>query len=210
MFIELTDHLKCPAPHAEQFLVLLPEAMEGRRVVRGQVGCPVCGKLVQLQDGVLDFGAEEGAEPAVASEEDGGGPSTPLSAEAALALLGIEGPGGYLLLVDRAAMLATDLETLLPGVGLVLLNPPVSLLPGGSHPGSTVVSLIRSPRMPIKASSMRGAVIGGEAARDPVWITDAGQAVLPGLRVVVTGPVPPEMPFEILAQTPGCWVGRRL
>lgn len=208
MFIELTDHLRCPAEHAEQFLVLLPDTMEGRRVVRGQVGCPVCGKMVQLVDGILDFG--EGPEPAGGTEsgetED---PSVPLSAEAALALLGIEGPGGYLLLVDRATMLAPDIEALLPGVGLVLLNPPASLVPRLVEAGSAASSIIRAPRMPVKASSMRGAVVGGEAARDSTWVTEAGLTVLSGLRVVAVGPVLPDLPFEILGEAPGCWVGRR-
>ncbi len=210
MFIELTDHLKCPSDHPEQFLVLLPEVMDGRRVMRGEMGCPVCGKVVTLREGVLDFGRDDGQDPAETGQGGGGETSAPLSAEAALALLGIEGPGGYLLLVDQATQLAPEVETLLPGVGLVLLNPPVPLvLSEWSHPGSIAISIIRSPRMPIKSSSMRGAVIGGDSARDPVWVTEAGRAVLPGLRVVGTGPVLPEMPFEILAETPGCWVGRR-
>ncbi len=209
MFIELTDHLKCPSDHPEQFLVLLPEVMDGRRVMRGEIGCPVCGKVVTLREGVLDFGRDEGQDPAETGQGGGGEISAPLSAEAALALMGIEGPGGYLLLVDRATMLAPDIEALLPGVRLVLLNPPASLAPRMVAADSTAISIIRSPRMPIKPSSMRGAVIGGDSARDPVWVTEAGRAVLPGLRVVVTGPVLPEMPFEILAETPGCWVGRR-
>ncbi len=210
MFIELTDHLRCPSEHPEQFLVLLPEVMDGRRVMQGEVGCPVCGKVVPLREGILDFDSDRGGDPVRTGESDGGEVSMPLSAEAALALLGIEGPGGYLLLVDQAASLAREVESLLPGVGLVLLNPPVSLTVGWGQAGSTAISVIRSPRMPVKASSMRGAVIGGKASRDPVWVAEAGRVVLPGLRMVSTGPVPPEMPFEILAEAPGCWVGRRL
>ncbi len=208
MFIELTDHLKCPAGHAEQFLVLLPDRMEGRRVMQGQVGCPVCGKMAQLIDGVLDFG--EGGD--LAGTGDDGTEDSPftLSAEAALALLGIDGPGGYLLLVDRAGMLAPDLETLLPGVGLVLLNPPAPLVPSLAHGPSAAVSIIRAPRTPVKSGSMRGVVIGGEVVRDSSWVREAGLTALSGRRVVAAGPVLPEMPFEILAETPGCWVGRRI
>ena len=43
MFIELTDHLRCPADHEEAFLVLLPDQMDGRAVRGGALGCPVCG-----------------------------------------------------------------------------------------------------------------------------------------------------------------------
>src|ERR1041385_7775662 len=56
MFIELTDHLRCPSPHAEQFLVPLPGAMDGRRVVGGSLGCPVCGRVYGIAEGVADFG----------------------------------------------------------------------------------------------------------------------------------------------------------
>ena len=56
MFIELTDHLRCPADHDESFLVLLPDRMEGRSVRTGHLGCPVCGRTFQLADGVLDTG----------------------------------------------------------------------------------------------------------------------------------------------------------
>jgi hypothetical protein len=41
MFIELTDHLRCPADHAESYLVLLPEEMRERSVRTGRLGCPV-------------------------------------------------------------------------------------------------------------------------------------------------------------------------
>jgi len=56
MFIELTDHLRCPADHDEAFLVLLPDRVEGRSVRTGTLGCPICDRRFALQDGVLDTG----------------------------------------------------------------------------------------------------------------------------------------------------------
>ena len=44
MYIELTDHLRCPENHEERFLVLLPDRVEDRSVRTGQLGCPVCGR----------------------------------------------------------------------------------------------------------------------------------------------------------------------
>ena len=55
MFIELTDQLRCPADHPESFLVLIPDEMEGRRVVRGTLGCPVCHAEYRIEAGVADF-----------------------------------------------------------------------------------------------------------------------------------------------------------
>jgi uncharacterized protein YbaR (Trm112 family) len=57
VFIELTDLLRCPNPHDESFLVLLPDRMDGRSVRTGQLGCPVCGRTFELIDGVFDSGA---------------------------------------------------------------------------------------------------------------------------------------------------------
>ncbi len=65
MFIELTDHLRCPADHDESFLVLLPERMEGRSVRAGRLGCPVCGRTFELVDGVLDLGGAAPDPPAI-------------------------------------------------------------------------------------------------------------------------------------------------
>jgi len=115
MFIELTDHLRCPADHDESFMVLLPGKMEGRSVRTGHLGCPVCGRTFQLTDGVLDIG------DAPASGAVGG---SVLDAEALTTLTGLHGPGGYLTLVGPVASLWSDVAVLNPGVALVAVNPP--------------------------------------------------------------------------------------
>jgi hypothetical protein len=192
MFIELTDHLRCTEQHAEQFLVLLPGAMEGRRVVGGELGCPVCGKVVVLAEGVADFG--------------GGTPSAgagALSAEAIAAFLGLSGPGGWVALVGNVSVHAGALAERLPGVRLVLVNPP------SGTPDSLEASVLRARRLPLKQGSMRGAVVGGDFGCDPAWVADAAGAVLGGLRMVVEGGEPPRG-VELLARAEGCWVGRRL
>ena len=48
-------------------------------------------------------------------------------------------------------------------------------------------SLLYAGRMPLKRSSLRGVVVGGDAATDPAWVEAAAAAVLPGLRIVVEG-----------------------
>ena len=93
MFIELTDHLRCPADHAESYLVLLPDETRERSVRSGRLGCPVCGRTYALSDGVLDLGGGDEAVPE----------TTLLTAEALTAFLGLSGPGGYMVLVGRPA-----------------------------------------------------------------------------------------------------------
>jgi hypothetical protein len=191
MFIELTDHLRCSADHAEQFLVLLPDRMEGRRVIRGDLGCPVCGKVVQVEEGIADFGD--------APASDG---KTALSADALAACFGLSGPGGYLALAGGLTSLGPDLAALLPGVRIVLVNPPAGT------PDSDIGSVLRSARLPLKTGSMRGVAVGADLAHDQAWIADAMRVALPGLRVVVEGGQPPASGLEVIGSAEGVWVGR--
>lgn len=192
MFIELTDHLRCPADHPESYLVLLPDRLEGRRVVSGLLGCPVCGREVRLADGVVDFG-------------DGVADETPgrLTPDAVRALLGLDGPGGYLALVGGVAAEAEGLAELYPGVHLVLVNPPTCVTVAGG------ASVLRAGRWPLKRACMRGVVVGGSAGGDAGRVADALSALLPGNRMVVEGPLADLPEVEILAAADGVWVGRR-
>ena len=189
MFIELTDHLACPSAHEEQFLVLLPNRMDGRRVLRGDLGCPVCGRVVKIADGVAEFGESAPSRGA-----------TTLSAEALAAFFGLSGPGGYLALAGGVTSLARPVAELIPGVHLVLVNPPVGT------PDTELASVLRSPRLPLKTASMRGVGVGADLASDPAWIGGAARALLPGLRMVSEGGVPPEG-VEELARVGDVWVG---
>lgn len=194
MFIELTDHLRCPADHAEQFLVLLPDAIEQRSVRAGRLGCPVCGRTYVVHEGIAELG---GAPPGSDSGE-------PLSAEVMHVLLGLEGPGGYAVLCGRAAARWRELAELLPGVALVAVNPPPEVT--DSPP---VLSPVRSPIIPVKQRSMRGVVLSAEYAANPHWQAEAARVTLPGLRVVGRGPEPVAPGLELLASADGTWVAAR-
>ena len=194
MFIELTDHLRCPADHDESFLVLLPDRMEGRSVRTGHLGCPVCGRTFPLADGVLDIGD---------APASGVGSGSVLDADALTALAGLHGPGGYLTLVGPVASLWSDVAELNPGVALVAVNPP------GEVSDTLELSVLRGARLPIKSGSMRGVVLGRPFADDPSWIREAARVVLPGLRVVGEGNDPAPELIELLASAEGVWVGTK-
>ncbi len=193
MFIELTDHLRCIADHDEQFVVLLPDRMEGRRVMAGTIGCPVCGATVPVVDGAMDFG---GPPPPPTG-------ATNLTAEAIVALLGLEGPGGFIALLGAAGGLADQLTARLPGVRFVLINPPAGVV------GSETTSVVRAGRLPVKAASMRSLVVSADHGVDRGWVGPAVRAVLPGNRVVIEGPSEPDQGLELLARTTDLWVARR-
>jgi uncharacterized protein YbaR (Trm112 family) len=191
MFIELTDHLRCPADHEESYLVLLPDRMEGRSVREGRLGCPVCGRTYSLVEGVLDLGGEVPPTPA----------STLLEPEPLTALVGLSGPGGYLVLVGRPAGRWREVAELNPGVGLVAVNPGPEVV---DAPG---ISLLRGASLPLKSRSMRGVVLGSPYGSDPRWVTDGARVVLPGLRVAGEGRVPESAAIDLMATAGGVWVG---
>ena len=200
VFIELTDQLRCPADHAESFLVLLPDVMEGRRVVRGTLGCPICRAQYPMVEGIVQFGAADPPDPP-SSHQLPGSRAAP-DASAILAFLGIEGPGGYVGLIGDASRFAEDLALQLPGVHLVAVNPPSETVP------SERISVLLARRMPVKARALRGVVLGMPQGRVPNWQAQAIQAVLPGLRATGEGPVPAVEGFLLLGAADGWWVGR--
>jgi hypothetical protein len=192
MFIELTDHLRCPAEHDEAFLVLLPDLAEGRSVRKGTLGCPICDRRFTLRDGVFDAG--DGPAPAPAD-------ATRLGPEAVAALIGLGGPGGYLVLVGAPGGQWREQAGLMPGVGLVAVNPPAGV------EDEDGVSVIRAGRLPLKKSSMRGVVLGAPYGGDEAWVREAARVALPGLRVAAEGPDPDPAVIELMASADGVWVG---
>ncbi len=190
MFIELTDHLRCPSDHDERFLVLLPDRMEGRSVRSGQLGCPVCGRVFHLADGVFDAGD---APPA-------GGEQTVLTGDALEALAGVHGPGGYLVLAGAPAALSEEIAERFPGVALIAVNPPAGVA------DEDLMSVVRAGMLPLKARSMRGVVLGAPFGEDPHWVGEAARVVLPGLRVVGEGGDPEAEGVELIASAGGVWV----
>jgi hypothetical protein len=192
MFIELTDHLRCPAEHDESYLVLLPDRIEGRSVREGQLGCPVCGRTFTLQNGMLDTG--DAPEPATP-------PATALDADGLTALIGLHGPGGYLTMVGAVAALWRKFSELNPGVALVAVNP------GPGVEDVWGISVLRSGRIPLKSRSMRGVVLGRPFADQPFWVDEAARVVLPGLRIVGESAEGPPENLDVMASAGGVWVG---
>jgi uncharacterized protein YbaR (Trm112 family) len=191
MFIELTDHLRCPADHEESYLVLLPDRMEDRSVREGRLGCPVCGRTYSVAEGVLDLGGEVRQTPE----------ATLLEPESLTALVGLSGPGGYLVLVGGPAARWHEVAELNPGVGLVAVNPGPEVV---DAPG---ISVLRSGSLPLKSRSMRGVVLGSPYGSDPRWVNDGARVVLPGLRVAGEGRVPESAAIDLMAMAGGVWVG---
>jgi uncharacterized protein YbaR (Trm112 family) len=192
MFIELADHLRCPADHPEQYLVLLPGSIEERSVREGMLGCPACGREFRVENGVFDIG---GAPDQVAP--------TALDGDAAAALVGLTGPGGYLAVVGGLAARHDELAAAIPGVRLVTVNPPRGVR------DEYELSVLRGASIPLRSSSMRGVLLGPGFGSDPRWVAEALRITLSGLRIVGEGDPPDSADIELLAAAGGCWVGAK-
>ncbi len=200
MYIELTEYLRCPEEHEEQtYLVLVPQVMEGRAVTAGSVGCPVCKNEYAIADGVTRFGDQAGADAGFPAEAATSLPA----ADTVQALLGITGPGGYVVLVGSAARLAGDLAEVMDGVHFVGVNAPADVAP------SATLSLLSHPSViPLKSSMARGVVVGADHAAEP-WLGEGSRLVLRGLRLVVLAEDAAAPETEQLARGDGMWVGVR-
>jgi uncharacterized protein YbaR (Trm112 family) len=192
MFIELTDILRCPQPHDEQFLVLIPDAMSERSVITGGLGCPVCHREYLIRDGIAEFGGGTVA-----------GISPAIDPEALAAFLGLSGPGGYVALVGGDSELGEKLIGTIGGVHFVTVNP----TSGSSE--LPMLSLIRAGSIPIKSRSLRGVVLFAPFSLETRWREEAARTLLPGLRVAGEGKPPEDPALELLASAGGWWVAQR-
>ncbi len=206
MHIELTEMLRCPEPHAEEFLVISTGEMLGRMIRSGLVGCPVCRREYPLRQGVVDFtgsgkreagGVVEGPLPASRFP-------LPDQAQTLQALLDLSGPGGFVVLLGSAARHAVSLAGLMDGIHFVGVNAP----PDSEE--LPVLSLLKGPEVvPLRQSMARGVVVGRELAA-PAWLAEAVRVLLRGRRLVVEGekiPVPPGT--KRLASGEGLFVGEK-
>jgi uncharacterized protein YbaR (Trm112 family) len=202
MFIELAEHLRCPEGHEERaYCVLVPDEMAGRDVVRGSIACPVCEHVYPLRDGIADF---SGTAPATATPiEASSSPGSPIAPDVAQALLGVAGPGGYVVLLGSAGRVATELAGLMEGIHFIGVNAPPDVV------SSPTLSLVRgADKVPLASSMARGVVVGPEMVRR-IWLAESMRVLLRGLRIVVCQEEVTVPDAEPMAAGNGIWVGKK-
>jgi hypothetical protein len=200
--------LRCPARHAEGFLVMSTGEMIGRMVRSGILACPACGREYPIVKGIVHF---SGGGTRDARSVDSGAAthpashiSHPVEPHTLQALLDLSGPGGYVVLLGSAARHAVGLAELMDGIHFVAVNAPADVVE------LPVLSLLECDAMvPLRQAMARAVVVGGDRL-EAGWLAEAQRVLLPGRRLVVesdTVPLPPGV--TRLALERGLFVGER-
>ena len=222
MFIELVDSLRCPRVHEDTWLVASVTCFDGRFIVEGSLGCPICRQQYPVQRGIVDFTAHAGesrgergsephsdlgfAPPADLGADPRAAPraqlfSTPLDDHVmrAAALLGLDDAGGVVLLGGRCGELAAALEALSP-VRALLLNP------GPGVPLGAGFSAIRTDgAVPLAVGSVRGALVDETSSRREM-LEGIVRALRPTGRLVAPAATPLPLGVRELARDVREWV----
>lgn len=201
MFIELVDSLRCVAPHEDTWLVAAVDRMDGRHIVTGKLGCPVCRREYPIRDGVGWFtsvspaGAAKGLTPAPAtSDED--------RLTRAAALLGLTEPGGIIALGGHWTETADGIAALGAAHVLVLNTAP------SDASAQEVSALVVDDKLPFADASLRAVALAGELATGPLLASAADRLRSRG-RLVASVDVDVPSGIVELARDANDWVGER-
>lgn len=197
MFIELIDVLRCSNAHEESWLVLASSRIDGRDVMEGVLGCPVCAAEFPITDGIVRF-ARETHWDAVAR------PSSEEEALRLAALLDLGTPKGYAIITGTLGGTAPNLRSL-TDVQLLLVNPPPGIEMGGGISGLTIAPDWTT--LPLAPASARAVALEDSAAA--IQLLAALRVVRPSGRVLA--PVALSLPESVaeLARDDRQWLAER-
>lgn len=182
MFIEMIDLLRCPREHDETWLVAAFTTMDGRFVVEGKLGCPVCSASYDIVDGVARFGGEI---------SDAFAPNvSPESVMRTAALLNLVRPGALAVLCGSEASAAEDLSQLTQ-CRVIAMNPAASI-EDTDHVGT----IVTDDRIPLARNSVDAIAIGDCES----LLNDASRVLRPSGRLTI--PAETELPpgFQEIAR----------
>ncbi|MBA2707278.1 MAG: hypothetical protein H0U59_05685 [Gemmatimonadaceae bacterium] len=125
MYIEFIDLLRCPQPHEDSWLVAAFDAMRGRFIVRGSLGCPVCGNRYAIIDGVAMLIPDDPAQALAPGTDEVRGDDSEEAVRAA-AMLSLTQPGALVVLSGDCCRLASALSELAEA-RVLAVNPNVGI-----------------------------------------------------------------------------------
>lgn len=174
MHIEFIDLLRCPNVHEDSWLVAAFYKLDGRTVIEGKLGCPVCGAEYLIHDGIALFdGADAPSQPA--APDDSASDATSIAA-----LLDLSRPGMLALLTGECARRA-DAVSELTGARIIALNSPSSW-----HESDAVAEARAGLPLPLAGRSLDGIALDAAHAT-PGMLTEAARLLRPRGRLIVQG-----------------------
>jgi len=172
MHILLTDILSCPVCGPPYGLIVLSDTLQERRVIEGALGCPNCEKRFPIRNGVAHIEGEGGR---LALAEAASVAPDPGFAVRLAALLGLEQPGGFVLVAGPAASLAGAVADVIDGIEIVA---------DARYSGEGEAScLYLGARLPFFGGKLRGVWLSGDAADG--WLEEAARVLHPTGRLVL-------------------------
>lgn len=202
--------MRCPRSHAPTSLVLVAERTDGRDLVEGVAGCPVCYAEVTIRAGDVRYSPTGAAATSAgrAADVQGGEPNPTVASWARQpsvervqrlqALLGLAEPGGAVLVTGAYAALAAALADVVD-VAVVALNATVA-----AGPGRAAVWL-DAPVVPFSDATFRGVALDADTPL-PV-VLEALRSAQPDARIVGRLPLPRPDAVRELARDDEEWVG---
>ncbi|HEX5073669.1 MAG TPA: hypothetical protein VFW03_10705 [Gemmatimonadaceae bacterium] len=201
MFIELVDSLRCLEPHEETWLVAAASRMDGRHLIEGVLGCPVCRREYAIRDGTAWFSARQ-PDAAVQDLTTLAVDADPAHVTRTAALLDLSQPGGIVVLGGSWAAHA-DAVAELGAAHVVVLNARAS---GSSV--QEVSSIVVDSRLPFGLAALRGVAIDASAA-SPALLSSAAVSLRARGRLVAPSDAPVPGDVEVLARDDHVWVAER-
>jgi uncharacterized protein YbaR (Trm112 family) len=195
---ELIDALRCPAAHADSWLVAMATRTVDRDLLEGTLGCPVCRAEYPLAGGVVHFATPAPAAPLPAPFAAPGGEG----AFRLAALLDLTDARGVALLLGAWGALAPAVQEISPA-RLLLLDPPE-----GVPLGSGIFAMEAGTAVPLATGSMHAAAI--DAAHGAAGqVEGVVRAVRAGGRIVAPASVPVPAGVAEIARDDAVWVGAK-
>jgi len=173
MYIELIDLLRCPGEHSDSWLVAAFNRMDGRFVMEGKLGCPVCSASYRIRDGIADLTENEyemslGCTGLEYPDEQG--------AVRAAALLGLTKPNAIVVLAGDAASLAQPVSDIAEA-RVMALNSTARIVES-----EKVAVVLSDKRLPFAPGSIDGIMLEETTTE---FVPDTPRALRQGGRLVV-------------------------
>jgi uncharacterized protein YbaR (Trm112 family) len=212
LFIELSEALVCPACGPPQGLVVVVDRLDGRRVIDGFLGCPICEARFPIRTGIVDLAHPTDAVPPLELDPE-------QTAVMIAALFDIRDGDGYILLDEALGPVAAGVAEMTGGCEVIAL---AGTEYGHSEPGDThdawndplapgtsrVAGAGRS--LPVQSGRLRALAVGQPTE---ARLRDAIRALAPEGRLVVVQPTAEtrellrELPVQPLADEAMAFLG---